>query len=508
MQTIYCPTEDYLRFNADFYPDAIALIDHGREITYAQFHRDLGKTTRHLSRLGLRAGDAAAVACDDNYVHWLLLLGFEALGVITASFDRREGPACLPLLRHVALVLSDAELPFASELALLRITPDWINRILLAPDDTVARVEERPLSPGDPMRLTRTSGTTGGTKLMLKSRLANEVKIEQLLLYADCTRHSRCLFMLSSSAVNAVYVRATALLRIGGTSVFDNSLSPAAAIARYGLSSIHVMPLKLADILDSLPADFVKPPHLIIETTGAALNTELRQRVLRDLASGITNLYGTNEVDLIGYFDADGVAAVAPGVTVQVVDDELQPLPTGQTGRIRVRTRGMVGGYINDPAATASAFSDGWFYTGDAGVMEGPNRPRLLGRHDELINIGGLKLSPDELTAMLLRGGLLDGTALSEIGITSAENASGIEELCIAVVGKRDFDIEQILAAQLDRHLPSHLGRIRLLWVAALPRTASGKLNRRGLAELARNDPPQREAADAGANGDIPHSAT
>ena len=489
MSTIYCRTADYLRFNTDFYPDAIALIDHGREITYAQFQRDLRKTIRHLRRLGLRRGNAVAIGCDDHYVHLLLLLGFEALGVITGSFDPREGAACLPLLRYVDLVLSETTLPFAADVAPLRITSTWIDQIFLdtTDDDSASADEEPPPAPDDPVRLVRSSGTTGGMKMMLKSRLSNEVKIDNLLLYADCTRHSRCLFVLSSFVVNAVYLRATALLRVGGTSVFDNNLSVAAAIARYGLTGVHVVPLKLLEIVNNLPADFIKPPRLVIETTGAMLSGELRQRVLREFATGVADRYGTNEVDLIGYIDADGVSVVAPGVIVQVVDDDLRPLPAGQVGRIRVKTRAMVDGYIDNPEATAAMFRDGWFHTGDAGVMEGPSRLRLLGRHDELLNIGGLKLSPDDITASLLRDGFVDGTALSEIGVTSAENASGIERICVAVVGQSNTDAERLLAARIDRLLPSHLGRIRLLWVAALPRTISGKLNRRALADLARN---------------------
>ena len=78
-------TSDYVAFHAAERPDSLALINNGRHVTYAELAHDIGKFARALDEFRLPRGSSIAVACDDLYVHWLLLLASEHLGIATAS---------------------------------------------------------------------------------------------------------------------------------------------------------------------------------------------------------------------------------------------------------------------------------------------------------------------------------------------------------------------------------------------------------------------------------------
>ena len=76
-------TRDHISYHAALRPKDIAVIDNGRKYTYAQFHRDLGRFTRALREFDLPVSSTAAVEWTSLYNHWLIVLGFEALGVAT-----------------------------------------------------------------------------------------------------------------------------------------------------------------------------------------------------------------------------------------------------------------------------------------------------------------------------------------------------------------------------------------------------------------------------------------
>src|ERR1700730_17826377 len=96
--TPYATTADYIAFHAAERPDAVALIDNGRAISYAEMSRDVGKFTAALREFRLAPPSRAAIGCESVYVHWLLLAACERLGIASTSYFGNEGGAAAPLL--------------------------------------------------------------------------------------------------------------------------------------------------------------------------------------------------------------------------------------------------------------------------------------------------------------------------------------------------------------------------------------------------------------------------
>jgi oxalate---CoA ligase len=97
-----------------------------------------------------------------------------------------------------------------------------------------------------------------------------------------------------------------------------------------------------------------------------------------------------------------GTVGVATGTEVVALDDDWRPVPPGDEGEVAVRGPSVVDEYLGNPAATAAAFRDGWFRTGDVGRLSADGYLSLVGRLKELINRAGEKISPYEVEDVLL----------------------------------------------------------------------------------------------------------
>src|SRR5262249_10236303 len=97
-----------------------------------------------------------------------------------------------------------------------------------------------------------------------------------------------------------------------------------------------------------------------------------------------------------------GTVGCGTGVDIVILDEHGQVLPPGRAGEVSIRGANVMHGYNNNPDANASAFTNGYFRTGDQGVLDENGYLTLTGRLKELINRGGEKISPLEVDAALL----------------------------------------------------------------------------------------------------------
>jgi acyl-coenzyme A synthetase/AMP-(fatty) acid ligase len=465
-------TPDLVAHHAAERPDALAFINEGRAITYRQFHRDLSSMTAALRAFALPPGAAAAIGCEDFYHHWLIALGFERLGVATSSLVGSETPGCRPLLAAMDLVLS--EQPFGADMARRHhpVTPAWIEAALAVAGG--ARPETSAGRPDAPIRVIRTSGTTGVSKRITLLRSMFDLWVEVWIWFHEPAPGARFLLTLPFS-VGGSYACATAFLRSGGTIVVDRRRAIADSLSVYAIEHVILLPAQLTQMLEGLPRDHAKPANLTISSFGAPVSPALRARATQLLAREIKDLYGTNEVGFIamaGAADGDGRLSILPRIEVEIVDDRDTPLPHGQPGRVRVRTEQMASAYLDDPEASSAMFKDGWFYPGDIGMLHGGRRLELVGRGDELLNIGGLKFAPGTVEEMLVRSGLARDAAVSTI-----PNSDGVDELCVAAPREA---IAPFAQGEIERLLGA---TIRVVTIPRIPRTETGKIQRTLLRE-------------------------
>jgi acyl-CoA synthetase (AMP-forming)/AMP-acid ligase II len=161
------------------------------------------------------------------------------------------------------------------------------------------------------------------------------------------------------------------------------------------------------------------------------------------------------------------------------MDENGAILPPGALGEIVIRGRNVTAGYENNPKANAENFVGGWFRTGDQGVIDADGYLRLTGRLKELINRGGEKVSPLEIDAVLM-----DHPAVAQCLAFAVPHDKLGEEVGAAIVLRegisatehelRDFAAVRLAQFKVPR---------RIVFLDEIPKGATGKLQRIGLAQ-------------------------
>ena len=190
-----------------------------------------------------------------------------------------------------------------------------------------------------------------------------------------------------------------------------------------------------------------------------------------------------------------GTVGPPRGCDVAAVDVDGAVLAAGVVGEIAVRGPSVASQYLGDPAATAAAFQDGWFRTGDQGFVDGDGYVTLTGRLKEIINRGGEKVAPREIDDVLL-----DHADVRHAVAFGIEHPRLGEEVGAVVVLR---DGSQVTAAQLrvfagERLAPFKVPR-KIVVVDDIPRGATGKFDRINMAARLGLNPPavaERSTAD------------
>ena len=171
--------------------------------------------------------------------------------------------------------------------------------------------------------------------------------------------------------------------------------------------------------------------------------------------------------------------SVGPGtdVRISIMDTEGRHLPAGERGEVVIQGPNVVTGYENNPEANATSFTGGWFRTGDQGVLDENGYLTLTGRLKEMINRGGEKISPREIDEALLTH-----PAVAEAVAFGTPHPTWGEEVA-ATVTVREPVTEQDLLAYCKERMADYKRPKQIHIVDAIPRTATGKIQRRVVAQ-------------------------
>ncbi|MBV8578792.1 MAG: AMP-binding protein [Acetobacteraceae bacterium] len=174
-----------------------------------------------------------------------------------------------------------------------------------------------------------------------------------------------------------------------------------------------------------------------------------------------------------------GSVGLAAGPEIAIMDEAGNLLPSGSLGEVVIRGRNVTSGYENNPDANGKAFTNGWFRTGDQGFLDEPGYLRLTGRLKELINRGGEKISPIEVDTVLM-----DHPAVAQCLTFAMPHPMLGEEIAAAIVLREGVQVrEQELRDFAGEHLAAFKVPRKFVFLSEIPKGATGKLQRIGLAE-------------------------
>lgn len=203
--------------------------------------------------------------------------------------------------------------------------------------------------------------------------------------------------------------------------------------------------------------------------------------------AGFWNFYGQTEVaplatvlkpeDQLRKLGSAGIPSL--NVQTKIVDENDVELARGKVGEIVHRTPHAMKGYLQDPDKTAEAFRNGWFHSGDLGVMDEDGYITVVDRKKDMINTGGVNVSSREVEEIIYQ---LAG--VSEVAVISIPDPYWIEAVTAIIVPKQDTPLieEEVKAFCKDRLSKFKVPKY-IIFSNTLPKNPSGKVLKRALRE-------------------------
>ncbi|MBH8566964.1 acyl-CoA synthetase [Nostoc sp. CENA67] len=345
-----------------------------------------------------------------------------------------------------------------------------------------------------------TSGTTGKPKGVVTTHENIQAQVTSLITAWEWISSDRILHVLPLHHIHGIINVLTCALWAGAEchmlSKFDaeivwqrisqGDLTLFMAVPTIYVKLIAAWSAASSDSQKSMSAGCAKMRLMV--SGSAALPVQVLEKWQNISGHFLLERYGMTEIGMAlsnplhGQRSAGYVGQPLPGVEVRLVDDNGELVPPGTPGEIQVKGPTVFLEYWQNPQATAKAFQDGWFCTGDLAVVENGNY-RILGRMSvDIIKTGGYKVSALEIEEVLRTHP--DITECAVVGIADAEWG---ERVCAALVlqPERSLTLESFRSWAKEQ-LAVYKVPTQILLVAELPRNAMGKVTKPTVVELFR----------------------
>src|SRR5947208_1464703 len=291
----------------------------------------------------------------------------------------------------------------------------------------------------------------------------------------------------------------------GATAVlYHAALAPVVDAVRSDLGNVRAFAVtgdaapsgveRFNDLLLANEPDLGFSANIGLNDLAAPLAPDPAKRMIQRIGKPIIQGYGLTETSPVTHanpIDAavlESIGRVVPGTEDKIVDLETgtQTLPNGEVGEICVRGPQVMKGYWNKPEDTADVIRDGWFHTGDVGRRDDKGYVFIVDRKKEFIKYKGFGVGPAEVEAVLC-----EHPAVADAGVIgkASEEAGEIPKAFVQLRPNAQATADELIAFVKERI--ADYKRVREIeFIDKVPRTASGKILRRELAE--------RERAKAG----------
>jgi long-chain acyl-CoA synthetase len=462
-------------------------------LDYRTLDLQLRKGVRRLAHAGIKRGSRVLVVAQRKID--LMLAVLAAMGA---------GSSVLPVSANEE-DLSQARNYFRPDLILLDRAEFWRSKSPAS--DTIVSVaefdEEEPgemveVDPDDIGLLILTSGTTRGIRrgaLLSHRALSGTAAYMNARMGVDDSVRD----MVTAPLEHGFGMgRVRCALHLGGTAVFQSGLfSPAAVAAEVAERECNMLSAAVSAmtlLIDAaLPALATSADRLRwIELGTGHLPHHHRELLLGSFPSthcfvsyGLTEAIRCTFLELNAERDKiDSVGTPSPGIRVRLVDDQGDLVPPGQNGMIQIDGVNKASGYFDQAEAWWDKLDGQWLTTGDVGVMDADGYLTYVGRTDDMINVGGLKVAPQEVEEALVD--ILGKTAFAVAGIPDPQGIEGF----VPALFIEDNVLPEITLKRVRDHLRERLPNFkvprRVYPVLELPRTSgTRKIRRAALASLA-----------------------
>ena len=482
--------------------DAIAIAAHeAKPLTYAGLRSVIHRTQRSLNELGIGRSDRVAIVLPNGPEMATAFLGVAsatASAPLNPAYRQDEFEFYLEDLNAKALIIeagSESPAIDAAErlgVALITLAPEGpAGAFRLLGSEVGAAAEPGPAEPDDAALILHTSGTTSRPKIVPLTQANIWTSARNIAAALELSADDRALNIMPLFHIHGLIAGLSAPLSRGGAVFctpgfnalkFFAEMEEAKPTWYTAVPTMHQAILMRAvrhrEIIARHRLRFVRssssslPPTVIGE-----LEAAFRCPVIE--AYGMTEATHQMASNPLTGVRKPGSVGLAAGPEIAIMDEAGALLSRGEIGEVVIRGENVTAGYENNAKANSDAFVNGWFRTGDQGVIDTDGYLTLTGRLKEIINRGGEKISPREVDEALMG----HPAVLQAIAFAVPHPMLG-EDVGAAVVLREGLTAtEQELGAFLSERLAAFKTPRKILFLAEIPKGATGKLQRIGLAQ-------------------------
>jgi acyl-coenzyme A synthetase/AMP-(fatty) acid ligase len=453
-------------------PLKTALINNHRRVDYASLARAIEATRVFLAGDALPASTVAVFVSPNIFDAWMFVMAARAVGLTTIVVETPAQAEALNL-RNVSCLVA----PQRQQVNLQTGDLAGVRRLVI-PEDIYAGVNAgeppRPLPEG-PFggHILYTSGTTGAYKKLLVDGAAEDQRNAERARISGIAGDSLFHAQFFGLWTGIGFKTPSAVWRAGGGVVIDQTADRNASFLAYPITFAQTTPATLREILDARDPAAGPVEGLRLRCGGGFVPESLARaavaRISRNFLVGFSSTEMANSLMQSPFETTEDLVWLTPvgQDRVQVVDEDGVECPAGVEGQLRARLgEGDSTGYLDDAAASAQFFRDGFFYPGDLAVRRADGRIRVLGRTTDVINVNGSKHAVGPIEERLQRS-----LGVEEVCLFTGMSESGVEELVVAIQSKRDLGEAEVMQALGASHLFEH---IRVEVFRKFPRTTAG----------------------------------
>jgi fatty-acyl-CoA synthase len=513
---------DWKRRAVKYYPNKIAVIDGDKEFTYQEFSKRADQLSAALRQAGIGQGDHVAVMLPNTHYMLECFYGICQLGAVMVPLNYRLSAGDLEyIIRHsdAKMLIVDEEFCRPIEQIVENLSFDEIIIVSVPGENTSLKGidyedflqrdletvthSEPDIDENQLLTLNYTSGTTSKPKGVMLTHRGNYLNAANFMYHLGVSHDDVYLHTLPMFHANG-WGGVWALTAAGGTHVCLRKVDPPLILELFEKKKITLLcgaPTVVNMLVNEPKAKEIKmQTNPRMATAGAPPAAALIHKAQEILGLNMIHVYGLTETSpFILYcewkkeFDgktADEQAAIKArqgielafnGETKVVHQDGEEVAWNGdELGEIITRGNVVMSGYYKDPITTAAAIRDGWFHTGDLAVTHPDGFIEIRDRAKDLIISGGENISSTEVEGVLYKH-----PAVLETAVIAVPDEKWGEVAKAIIVLQPDSKVTEEEIIQFCRSELAHFKAPKAVeFVGALPKTATGKLQKFRLREM------------------------
>ncbi len=472
-------------------------------ITYRQMNERANRVANFLKEKGVKKGDFVSTMVLNSPEVYYSMFGTQKVGAVAGAINYMlKGPEIAYVLEDskpkVAFIGSEYMADFAKGWKMSKHKPIVIEVVTgvehgenIASDTLKQVLEKYPSDEAlvsqsleDPCLLLYSSGTTGLPKGILLSNRGELAICKVRAMLGIIRPGDIVMIILPMFHTNPLCVYTYPFMYMGLSLCIRKSFSPSdfwPSIIKYGVTIVQGVPAMYAYVVNAIdPAtiDYGKlrlkyafsgaapmPPELI-----DAFKEKFNVKVVDGY--GLTEACGVSTSSIGVPENRSSIGVGYPGLEVEILDDNNNILPYGETGEICIKGDAVMIGYLNKPEATAESIRDGWLHTGDMGRMDERGYVFISGRKKEMINRGGENIYPREIEIPLE-----NHPKIAEVAVVGAPDPALGERVRACIILK---DSASMSADEVKEYLKDKIAKYKIPefveFMSEFPRNPTGKV--------------------------------